>query len=130
MRKKIFKDKYPIYEMELSKSESELATVDEIIDYLKGCVEEHPIAVFIGVFDHYAHTSSLAEGEIAEGIKEAKNIIFCFGKELPTPEVMAVRPRSIGVCDMGDRFVIAFMEAPNPQANEAMQKWVKSLKEG
>ncbi len=41
---------------------------------------------------------------------------------------MAVRPRSIGVSDMGDRFVIIFMEAPNPVANEAMENWTKALK--
>lgn len=41
---------------------------------------------------------------------------------------MAVRPRSIGVVDLGDRFVVTFMEAPMPPANEAMEAWAKSLR--
>ena len=130
MRQKIFKEKYPIFEIEFDKNESKFSNLDEIIEYLKSKIDEHPVAVYIATFDHYAHTSSLKEGEIAPDIKEAKNIVFCFGKELPTPEVMAVRPRSIGVCDMGDSFTAVFMEAPNPQANEAMESWVKSLVKG
>ena len=65
--------------------------------YLKNKIETHPIATYIGEFDHYAHTASLSEGKISEAIKNAKNIICCFGKVLPKPEVLAVRPRSIGV---------------------------------
>ena len=70
---------------------------------------------------------SLSEGKVAEGILAAKNIICCFGKVLPKPEVLAVRPRSIGVAEYKDRFVISFMEAPNPDANKAMESWVKGL---
>jgi hypothetical protein len=42
--------------------------------------------------------------------------------------VLAVRPRAIGVADMGDRFVLSFMEAPMQPANEAMEAWVKGLR--
>ncbi|SFO98592.1 DUF6858 family protein [Hydrogenimonas thermophila] len=128
MTQKIFKEKYPIYELIIDKSETTYKTVDEIINYFKGKIEEHPVTAYIAIFDHYAHTSSLSVGNISENIKDAKNIVFCFGKELPTPEVMAVRPRSIGVTDIGDKFVIIFMEAPNPQANETMENWAKSIK--
>jgi len=127
MTQKIFKEKYPIFELIINKKETKYESVDAIIAHFKKNIEAHPVATYIGEFDHYAHTSSLKEGSVAEGIVAAKNIVFCFGKELPTPEVMAVRPRSIGVCDMGDKFVVIFMEAPNPQANEAMESWAKAL---
>jgi hypothetical protein len=128
MTQKVFKEKYPIFELFIDKNETTCKTVDDVIDYFKAKIDAHPVAVYIATFDHYAHTSGLPEGNINENIKAAKNIVFCFGKELPTPEVMAVRPRSIGVSDMGDKFVVIFMEAPNPQANEAMEAWSKALK--
>ncbi len=127
MKQKVFKEKYPIFELMIPKNETTCRSVDEIIARLKDSIEAHPVATYIATFDHYAHTASLEEGQIAEDIEAAKNIVFCFGKELPTPEVMAVRPRSIGVSDLGDRFVLIFMEAPNPQANEAMERWSKAL---
>jgi hypothetical protein len=120
-------EKYPVFTIEISKNETTYKNVDEVIAYLKEQIEAHPIAVYIGIFDHYAHTSSLEVGEIAEGIKDAKNLICCFGKALPKPEMMAVRPRSFGIADMGERFVVSFMEAPNPEANGAMKKWVKAI---
>jgi len=120
-------EKYPVFTIEISKNETSYKNVDEVIAYLKEQIEAHPIAVYIGIFDHYAHTSSLEVGEIAEGIKDAKNLICCFGKALPKPEMMAVRPRSFGVADMGESFVVSFMEAPNPEANAAMEKWVKAI---
>jgi len=128
MTQKVFKEKYPIFELFIDKSETTCQNVDDVIAHFKACIEEHPVATYIATFDHYAHTASLPESTIADNIKAAKNIVFCFGKELPTPEVMAVRPRSIGVSDLGDKFVVIFMEAPNPQANEAMENWSKALK--
>jgi len=130
MTQKQFKDKYPIYELVVNKSETDCQTVDDVVAYFKEKIEAHPVAVNLGVFDHYAHTTALAEGALNDQIQAAKNILFCFGKELPTPEVLAVRPRSIGVCDMGDRFVIVFMEAPNPQANDTMIAWTEAIKKG
>jgi len=121
-------EKYPLFTLELAKNETERKSVDEILDYLKAKIEAHPVATYIATFDHYAHTTSLADGHVGEGIEAAKNIVFCFGKELPKPEVLGVRPRSIGVADLGDRFVISFLEAPNPQANKAMEEWVLGLK--
>ena len=45
-----------------------------------------------------------------------------------TPNVLAVRPRSIGIVDCGDKFIINFMEAPMKPANEAMESWATALK--
>ena len=123
-------EKYPVYSMEITKDEMTYKSVDEILAYLKKQIETHPIAIYIGEFDHYTHTSSLAEGKISDAIKNAKNIICCFGKELPKPEVLAVRPRSIGVAEMADSFVVSFLEAPNPAANAAMESWVKGIAKG
>ena len=128
MKQTIFKDKYPVYTLELDKQEVAQKSVDEIIEYFKNKIEAHPIAKFIAIFDHYAHTSSLAEGKIADEIKDIKNIIFCFGKEIPNTKVAAVRPRSIAVCELEDKFVIEFLEAPNETLHKVMEQWSKDLK--
>ncbi len=120
-------EKYPVYTLRIEKNETDYQTIDEIFTYLKVQIDLHPIATYIGEFDHYAHTSALEVGEIAEEIKAAKNIICCFGKVLPKPEVLAVRPRSIGVAELEDAFVVSFLEAPNPDANKAMEQWVKGI---
>jgi len=129
MQQKTFQEKYPVFELTLPKSETSKQNVEEIIADLRAKIEAHPVVRYIGEFDHYAHTSSLPDGEIAEDIIAAKNIIFCFGIKLPEPTVMAVRPRSIGVTEYKDRFVINFLEPPMPMATEAMENWVKSLKD-
>jgi hypothetical protein len=120
-------EKYPVFTIEIAKDETSYTNIDEIFEYLKKQIETHPIATYIGEFDHYSHTSSLEVGEISDNIKDAKNLLCCFGKVLPRPEVLAVRPRSIGVADMGVSFVISFMRAPNPDANAAMVKWVEGI---
>lgn len=129
MKQSLFQEKYPIFTLELPKSETSCRTVDDIIARLKANIEAHPVARFIAVFDHYAHTKALPGGEIAPGICDARNIVFCFGTLLPSPAVMAVRPRSIGVTELADRFVVNFMEAPMPLANTAMEEWAKGLKD-
>jgi hypothetical protein len=67
------------------------------------------------------------EGEIAADILDAKHVLFCFGTHLKNAQVMVVRPRSIGVLEKADRFILTFLEAPMPLANQAMESWVKSL---
>ncbi len=126
MKRMMLQDKYPVYVLEVAKNETTFGSVDEILDFLKGKIDEHPKVAYIATFDHYAHTESIG-GEIAEDIGAAKNIVFCFGVKLPKPGVLAVRPRSIGVADVGDKFVITFMEAPMPMANDAMQEWAKAI---
>ena len=127
MQTTLFMDKYPTHHLDLPKAETPFESVDAIIDFFHDKVEQDPRACQIAVFDHYAHTRSLPEGEIADGIRAAKHLVFCFGLKLPNPLAMAPRPRSIGVCELEDRFVIAFLEAPNPAMNETMQEWVAEL---
>jgi len=119
--------KYPIFELDIEKSETNLKSVDEILDHLKAEIDLHPVARFIAIFDHYSHTKSLADGEVSDNILDAKNIILCFGKRIPEPNLLGVRPRAIGVVELNDKFVLSFMEAPNPDATEAMKSWVKSI---
>lgn len=126
MEHRLFQDKYPVFSRTVSKSDTNYQTVDEVLSYFENKIDEHPKARLISRFDHYSHTQSIS-GEIAENIQDAKHVIFCFGMKLPAPEAMAVRPRSIGVADLGDNFVITFMEAPNPNAQEWISEWVEAL---
>ena len=120
-------DKYPVNELEISKDETTFQSVEEIITFIKEKVDNHPIATYISVFNHYQHTQSLAENKINKEILDAQNIIFCFGKEIPMPAILAVRPRSIGIVEMDNFFVITFMDAPNAQLHDVMVSWVKSI---
>ncbi len=129
MKSILFQNKYPIVSLEVPKDETSFTTVDAIVEHLKGLIDAHPVARFIATFDHYQHTRDLQDGEIAPDIRDACNVIFCFGTKLPNPDVMAVRPRSIGVTELPDRFVINFMEAPMPPANDAMRVWVGSVRD-
>ena len=121
-------DKYPINKLIIKKNETTYTTVDAIVEELKKKIEAHPVAIYIATFDHYTHTKSLAEGEINDDILDAKNVICCFGKQLPKATMLAIRPRAIGIAELVDSFVLSFMDAPNPQAQEAMIKWVEAIK--
>ena len=128
MQKLQLMDKYPIYSMVVKKSEISFTSVESIITHFKTLIDAHPVAKYIAVFDHYEHTLSLEDRVLAEDIKDAKNIIFCFGKQLPNAKILAVRPRSLGVCEFEDRFEIVFLEVPNEQLQTIVTKWVESLK--
>ena len=127
MTKTTFQDKYPVWTLEIQKDKIKQKSVEEIIAYFKELVEAHPIARYIAIFDHYEHTTELG-GKINPDIKAMQNIIFCFGPEIPSTKVASVRPRTLGVCELEDSFVIEFMEAPSPKAHETMQEWTKALK--
>ncbi len=128
MKQSTFLDKYPVWSLELDKNEIAYKSIDEIVQYFKEKIQNHPIATMIAVFNHYEHTSSLQDSVITPEIKDIKNIIFCFGKEIPNTKVAAVRPRSIGICELEDKWVIEFLEAPNEKLNSVMEQWAKELK--
>ncbi|HGG63046.1 MAG TPA: hypothetical protein ENK34_00610, partial [Rhodobacteraceae bacterium] len=125
MKQSLLMEKYPTFDLQIGKDETSLTSVDEILAALKVNIDAHPKVAYIGIFDHLSHTKSI-DGDIAPEIKDAKNILFCFGVKLPNPRVLAVRPRSIGVTDMGDHFHISFMEPPMPMATDAMEDWCKA----
>ena len=117
----------PRYVLELDRDEMTVGSIDAVVAHLRDRIEAHHCARFLAVFDHYAHTRALPDGEIAEGIRAARNVVFCFGMSIPEPEALATRPRSIGVCELEDRFVLTFLEPPMPLVNAAMESWVTSL---
>ena len=127
MKQTLLQEKYPIFVAEISKAETSYQTVDALVDYYKGKIAENPKVQLIGVFDHFAHTTKIG-GPIMEGMTAAVDLIFCFGFAIPNPQILAVRPRSIGIADMGDKFVISFMEAPMQPANKAMEAWTRALR--
>lgn len=128
MKQTLLQEKYPVYTLEIEPDETSFNSVDEIIGYFRERIFQHRAARYIAEFDHYAHTSSLPEGQIAEDILAAKNLVFCFGIALPDPHALAVRPRSIGIAETTKGFLVTFMEAPMPVANAAMEDWAEGLK--
>lgn len=126
MKQSLLMEKYPVFDLEIAKPETSCASVDDIIAALKGKIDAHPKVAYIATFDHYSHTKAI-EGVINEAITDAKEIVFCFGVALPNPHVLAVRPRSIGVADMGDHFHVTFLEPPMEVATKEMEAWVKAL---
>jgi hypothetical protein len=127
LKQTLLQESHPIFMLEIGRDETSLASIDAICDYFKRRIEAQRCAVFIAELDHFAHTRSLPEGHIGEGILAARNLIFCFGIALPEPRCLALRPRSIGIAETPDGFVIAFMETPMPVANAAMEDWAKGL---
>lgn len=126
MKQLHFQQKYPISVAEIAKTETTFTTVGDMA-YFKEKIEGTEKVVYLGTFDHYAHTSSFG-GEIASNIKAAVNVIFCFGHAIPNPPVLAVRPRAMGIADLGDHFVVSYMDAPMKPANDAMQVWTLALR--
>lgn len=126
MEKTVFMDKYPIHSLTLQKEKLRYKSMAQLVEYFKEKITTHPVAHFIAIFDHYAHTKAL-DGEILDGLKDVKNIVFCFGSAIPSTKMVAVRPRSIGICEFEDRFVIEFMEAPKEELHAVMETWAKSL---
>jgi len=127
MKQLHFQEKYPITVVDIAKSETTFDSVEAIAGYFKDCIARTPRVSYIGSFDHHAHTTAIG-GEICSGPQAAVNVLFCFGHALPNPQVLAVRPRSIGIADMGDHFVISFMDAPMKPANDAMQAWALAVR--
>jgi len=128
MKQSLLHERYPLFVLRLERSEIRVQTIDGICDYFRDCIQRHRCGQFIAVFDHYAHTCELPDSEVASEILAAKNVLFCFGLTLPSPEILGLRPRSIGVTELADQFVISFMEAPMPLANAAMEDWALGLR--
>jgi hypothetical protein len=127
MTRSILLDTHPMYAMKILKSEIRYSDISQIIEHFKAKIVENPEAVFITVFDHYAHTKSL-DGNILEGVLDAKNLLFCFGHSIKNIEILAFRPKSIAMCELEDSFVFEFLETPRPEVNEWISSWIKELK--
>ena len=123
----LLKEKYPIYSIEITKDATIMDSADAIVEFLKDKIDNHPIAKFIAVFDHYTHTKSFEDGVVVDGLIDAKNLIFCFGKEIPTCKILAVRPRSIGVCEFENHFELSLLEVPNENLHTLTESWIKEI---
>jgi hypothetical protein len=123
----LLQDKFPIFKLEISKSETRFRSAQDLVNHFKQLIDEHKVTRFIGEFDHYSHTRGLDNGVIADGIIDARNVVFCFGSKLPAPEMLAVRPRSIGIAETQNGFTLSFMEAPMAIANATMESWIKDV---
>ncbi|MGE4456775.1 MAG: DUF6858 family protein [Arcobacteraceae bacterium] len=127
MKQMLFKEKYPVFTLEVNKSETTYKNIDEIFAFLKQKIDNHPVATFIAIFDHLSHTKTFEDAIIADGIIDAKNLVFCFGKEIPTSKILAVRPRSIGICEFQDHFDISILEVPNENLHKVLENWIKEI---
>lgn len=127
MKQVLLQEKFPIFKLEIDKSETEFKSAQDLVNHFKQLIDEHKVTRFIGEFDHYSHTKGLEGGEIANNIIDARNVVFCFGSKLPKAEMLAVRPRSIGIAETKTGFMISFMEAPMALANDTMEAWVKGV---
>ncbi|WP_041603753.1 DUF6858 family protein [Thioflavicoccus mobilis] len=127
MKQSLRLEGFPVYAIEIGRDETPYRSVDEIAAYFRALIEAHEYACIVAEFDHVAHTRSLAGGQVADGIRAAKNLVFCFGLTLPDPLALATRPRSIGIAETDDGFVVTFIEAPMPVVNAAMEDWAKGL---
>lgn len=127
MNRVLIQNTYPVLMDEIAKADTPLRNVDEIIASLRARVIADRGIAFIGVFDHYGHSVRLG-GEVHPEVQDAKQIVFCFGPALPEVELMALRPRAIGVADLGNRFFVSFMEGPSPEINRVLADWVDELR--
>ncbi|MEJ2394208.1 MAG: hypothetical protein P8Z77_05385 [Candidatus Thiodiazotropha sp.] len=127
MKQAVAQTEVPIFTLKLEASECRFDSMNEIVGYFREKIESHKAASYIATFDHLEHTRHLPEGQIAEGIDAAINIVFCFGFTLQDPVQLATRPRSIGICQSDKGFTISFMEAPMPLVNALMEEWALSL---
>lgn len=127
MKQMLLQEKFPIFVLELNKSETSFQSAQELVNHFKQLIDDQKVTRFIGEFDHYSHTKGLEGGEIADEIIDARNVVFCFGTKLPKAEMLAVRPRSIGIAETVEGFVISFMEAPMALANDTMEVWIKGV---
>lgn len=128
MKAKMLADKYPIQVLELPKGETPHRSVDELLQAYEAMAAADPNVEIIATFDHFAHTKRIG-GEIKPDILDAKNLVFCFGIRIPSAEIMAARPRTVGFVELADRFVISFLDAPNPDMNSKMIEWATSLRQ-
>ena len=126
MTKSIFKDKFPINSLQINKSKTSYKSANEIASYFEEKINQHPVAKHISTFNNFEHTSNI-NGAIQDGIISALVVIFCVGKEIPTPKILAIRPRAFGITEFEDSFSIDFMDAPSENLLEIMSTWTKEL---
>jgi hypothetical protein len=118
---------YPVWVEEIAKADTPWRDVDEITAALRARILGFGATAFLGIFDHYG--LNLRECEpLPMPMQDAKTILFCRGAQLQDPLLLALCPSAIGVADMGNRFVISFLDAPMVSPTEAMFQWIEELR--
>jgi len=127
MKQIMLQEKYPVFVLEIGKQETTCKSIDDVVARLKTAIAADSRVAWIAEFDHYAHTTKLG-GAIAPEIKAAKNLVFCFGLQLPNPNV-ARRAAALDRHRRLRRQVHRQLPstAPMKPANEAMEGWAKAL---
>jgi tellurite resistance protein TehA-like permease len=123
--KSLFQDKFPVFSVDIRKN-GRFRDLDSLVEILKQKIMTHPIARHIADFDHFTHTKDVG-GDIPKGLRNAINIVFCFGPKIEENRMMAVRPRSFGIAEYDEHFTISFLEAPSPKATQTMKDWMAQL---
>ncbi len=127
MKEMLLQEKFPIFTLDVDKSETDFNSAQDLVNHFKQLIDEHKVTRFIGEFDHYSHTLGLGDGVVAKNIIDARNIVFCFATKLPSAEILAVRPRSIGIAETETGFTLSFLEAPMALAHDTMESWVNGI---
>lgn len=117
---------YPVWIEEIAKADTPWHDADEIAAALQEHIRRCG-AAFIGVFDHYGLNLRLGAA-LPLDMQDAKTILFCPGAQLLDPLLLALSPCVIGVADMGNRFVISFLDAPIVSPTETLSLWVENLR--
>ncbi|MDD5404621.1 MAG: hypothetical protein PHZ14_08815 [Sulfuricella sp.] len=118
---------YPVWVEEIAKADTPWHDVDEVAAALSAGIRHQAGVALIGVFDHYGLNLRVG-ASLPLDMQDAKMVLFCPGARLLRPEGVALCPRAIGVADMGNRFVISFLEAATAASTETLALWVEELR--
>jgi len=126
MRRITIEGGYPVWIEEIAKADTPWRDVDEIAAALQDRIRRCG-AAFIGVFDHYGLNLRMG-APLPVAMQDAKTILFCPCAKLLDPLLLALLPCTIGVSDMGNRFVISFRDTPIFTPTETLNLWVDDLR--
>lgn len=126
MRRIDGEDGYPLWVEEIAKADTPWRDVDDIVAVLRQDIQGQGGAASIGVFDLYGLNLRLGEA-LPVAMQDAKVFLFCPGAKLLNPVLVALCPSVVGVADMGNRFVISFLDASRVSSTEPLAQWLDNL---
>ena len=129
MQQALLRDDDPVCTLELEKSKTRHADMDALLAALKARVDAHPAAAYIATLDHESNPGGRAGQNVAADYVASKLMVFSSEVDMPNPGVLVVRPRTVGVTEFADRFVINFVVAPASVGTDPMEDWVRALRD-
>lgn len=129
MQQALLREDDPVCTIELEKSKMRHANMDALLAALKARVDAHPTAAYIATVDQESNLDARARQNAAVDYVASKLMVFSFEVDMPNPGVLVVRPRTVGVTEFADRFVINFIVVPTSMANDPMEDWVHALRD-